>query len=234
MTSAASQFGALPLPIPAPGTGETVADPGLDVLLAFAKAVLIASANTAHQTVDPGTEDVVKTTRAHNPGQVVFSEKELPALFGWRISGESTTEADDYEIETSKITLLWILPPAQQEHLAARGPIVHGLAKALTAALKRSRHPAWIKGGDTDPQAATRGSFLWEWAGWWAFDKVTWKLQELIATKGGTDATYPGVQFDLTVRERVFLGQSTDPLKAALTVHLPDEEDNPLVSLELT
>lgn len=232
MTTAASQFGALPLPVPAPADGATVADPGLDVLLAFARAVLIASANAAHQTVDPGTDAVVKTIRAHNPGQVVFNERELPALFGWRLSGESETLAEDYEIETSKITLLWIFPPAQQEHLARRGPLVNGLAKALDAALRRGRHPAWIQSGDTDTQAASHGSFLWEWAGWFAFDKVTWKLQELIASKASVDATYPGVQFELTVRERVFLGQSTDPLKGSISIHLPDEEDNPLVTLE--
>lgn len=233
MTSAA-QFGALPLPAPAPGAEDSAGDPGLDVLLAFAKAVLVQACGTAWATIAPGAAEVVKITKAHDPGATTFNTAWCPALFGWRTGGEIETLADDYEIETAKLTLLWVFLPTTNEKQRLRSPAVNAIAKALEAAIKRGRHPAWVQGGDSDPQASKRGSFLWEWAGWFAFDKASWKLQELIVESESTKASYPGVQFELTVRERVFLGQSTDPLKAALTVHLPDEEDNPLVSLELT
>jgi hypothetical protein len=202
------------------------------VLLAFAKAVINGELIAAHQGVAPGPGAPVGVARAHNPGLVVFSENELPALFGWRVNGEAETDAEDYEMQVSTISLLWIMAPAQQEHLATRAPIVNGVVKALTAALKRGRHPSWVVAGDEDRRALHEGSFLHEWAGW--FDlarKIPWKLQELVVSKLGDQASYPAVQIDLTVRERVFLGQSTNPNQARVGLHLPGEP--PLVELEL-
>ena len=40
--AAPTQFGALPLPALAPGVDESGGDPGLDILLAFARAVIVA------------------------------------------------------------------------------------------------------------------------------------------------------------------------------------------------
>lgn len=231
--TAATQFGALPLPVPNPTSTTTVADPGLDVLLAFAKAILNATATTAYQMVAPGVGVPVKTTRAHDPGQVVFNEKELAALFAWRLRGEVETLADDYDIETATLTLLWVFPTAQAEHQARRAPILNGLTKGLDAALKRGRHPAWVQTGDTDTQAATRGSFLWRWAGWFAFDRVTWKLQEVVVGKNGVDATYPAIQWDLVVRERVHLGMPTAPNKITATVGVPDTDAPTVFSLPI-
>lgn len=232
MSTAPSQFGALPLPAPAPAQGETAGDPGLDVLLAFARAVINTSAGAVYATVASGLGDPVKTIRPHNPEQVVFNERDLSALFGWRTGGEIETLADDYDVETSRLTLLWVLVPSQQEHLALRGPIINAVAKSLDAALRRGRHPAWTQTGDTDTQAAARGSFLWSWAGWFAFDKASWKLQDLIVSKHGVDARYPAVQWDLTVRELVTLGRSTDPNKLTATLEIPDG-DAPLVTFAL-
>lgn len=216
---APTQFGALPLPAPA-ATSEspTSGDPGLDVLLAFAKAVIVDSASTVYTDIAPGTGAVVQQTRAHNPGQVEINEKDFPALYGWRVRGDTETLADDYEIETCALSLLWVFPTAKAEHQAKRNPLVNAVAKPLLAGLKRGRHPAWVVDNDPDALAASQGSFLWSWAGWWAFQKASWKLQEVVVQKIGVDATYPALQWEITVQERVSIGLPTDPAKSLNTL----------------
>lgn len=238
--SAPSQFGALPLPVPVAASGETVSDPGLDVLLAFAAAVINARCGAAYADIAPNTTTgttAVNVTRAHNPGELVVTEKQFPGLWAWRTRGTFETMAEDYDTEISNLTLLWIFPPAQAENQRLRGPIVNGIAKSLAASVMRGRDPAWIKSGDTEPQAAWNGSFLWAWAGWFALEgKPTWKTQDLVVEKGGAGredrSTYPAVQWELTIRERVHLGLPTDTAQTTVTVEVPDG-DAPLVTFTL-
>ena len=237
MTAAPTQFGALPLPVPAAGATDTVSDPGLDVLIAFASAVIIARCATAWADIAPNTGAVVKLTRTHDPAERIFSEKQLPALWGWRTQGEAETIADDFDTSVDKLTLLWVFPPALAANQRLRGPIVNGIAKALIASIKRGRDPAWVKAGDTEPQAAANGSFLWSQAGWFALEgRPSWRLQELVVEKGEQKASYPAVQFDLQVRELVHLGLPADPSKTTTTIQipLPDEEggDHTLIVFE--
>lgn len=232
MSTAASQFGALPLPAPPPLQGETAGDPGLDVLLAFARAVIVASCGDVWATLAPGADSVVRVTKAHSPAEHTFVTSWCPALFGWRAGGEIETIADDYDVETSRITLLWVFLPTTNEKQGSRAPIANAIGKALDAALRRGRHPAWTQAGDTDTQAAARGSFLWSWAGWFAFDKAGWKPQELQVESESKQVRFPAVQWDLTVRELVTLGRSTDPNKLTATLEIPDG-DAPLVTFAL-
>lgn len=215
---APTQFGALPQPAPvATLESPTSGDPGLDVLLAFARAVIVASASAVYADIAPGTGQVVQQVRAHNPGQVVINEKDFPALYGWRVRGEIETIADDYDIETCVLSLLWVFPTAQAEHQAKRSPLVNALAKPVLAGLRRGRHPAWVADGDPEAQASVNGSFLWSWAGWWAFKRASWKLQEVVVQKLGVETTYPALQWEITVEERVELGHPTDPAKSLNT-----------------
>ena len=237
MTAAPTQFGALPLPVPAPAAEAAVSDPGLDVLLAFAKDVLVARCNTAWAAIAPniGNGDVVQLVRTHDPAERAFLEKQLPALWGWRTKGDSETIADDFDTSLDTLCLLWVFPPALAENQRLRGPIVNGVAKSLLASLKRGRDPAWVKSGDTEPQAAANGSFLWSWAGWFALEgKPSWKLQELVVEKGESKASYPAVQFELQVRELVHLGLPPDPSKTTTTlvIPLPDEQGGDHTMLE--
>lgn len=236
--SAPTQFGAMPLPVPVAGATETVADPGLDVLLAFARAVIVARCGNAYADIAPGTGSVVKLTRAHNPGEIVVTEKQFPGLWGWRTGGTFETIADDFDTEVSRITLLWVFAPAQAENQRVRGPIVNGIAKSLSASVMRGRDPAWVLAGDTEPQAVRNGSFLWSHAGWFALDgRPTWKVQDLIVDKGEpgreTRATYPAVQWELTVRELVHLGTPTDPNQITTTLGVPGTDTPTAFSLPI-
>lgn len=233
MTTAPTQFGAMPFPVAVPGTGEAASDPGLDVLLAFAQAVIVDRVGDAWSVIGGDTGEVVKLTRAHNPAERVVIEKQFPALFGWRTRGVFETIADDFDTELSTFTLLWVFPPAQSENQRIRGPLVNGVNKALGAGLMRGRDPAWIVPGDPETQAARNGSFLWSWAGWFALEtRPTGKAQELIIEKdSGARVTYPAWQWEITVRERVHLGLPADPALATNTIAPAGE--SPLVTFQL-
>lgn len=231
-----TQFGALPMPVPLLGQGETLAsDPGLDMLLSFAQAVLQARCGTVYEALVPRHQShgVVTAVHGHNPSEMVISEKDFPGLWAWRTGGVFECLADDFDTEVSTLELLWIFPVAKQETQKQRSPLVNGLAKALGSALLRGRDPSWHVPMDTDPRATDHGSFLHEHAGWFALEgKPLWKLQDVIVEKGdASKATYAAVQWTLTVRERVQLGALPYPLLSTTLVGQPNE--TPLVSLRL-
>jgi hypothetical protein len=216
------RFGALPLPAPAPGAGETAGDPGLDVVLSFCMAVLLADVNAAYKAVAPETGNVVKNVFSHNPADGVFEQKQLPALYAWRTTGDSERLADDIELDSSVISMLWVFVPAKQDNQRVRSPLINAVAKALKAALLTGRHPAWQQTGDPEPQAAWNGSFLWEWAGWWSLDKVSTKPASLDVDFDGEKARFPALQIDLTVHERAVRGLPSAPAKVQGAVSVPD------------
>lgn len=215
---APTQFGALSLPAPAPAANESAGDPGLDVLLAFAKDVIVQQCGDVWASLAPGATSVVNVTKGHNPGDTVFVTSWAPGLFAWRTGGDIETIADDYDIETARLSLLWVFLPTTNEKQRLRSPVVNAIAKSLNAALKRGRHPAWVKSSDPDTLAASQGSFLWSWAGWWAFQKASWKLQEVVLEGDTKAVNYPALQWEITVQERVFPGLPTDPAKSLNTL----------------
>lgn len=230
--AAPTQFGALTLPAPAPDVDEAGGDPSLDTLLAFARAVIVARCGTLWSSIAPASTSVVQVTRAHDPGELVVTEKQFPGLWAWRTRGDFERIADDFDTEAAALSLLWIFPPAQQNNQRVRTPTVNAVGKALCAALARGRDPAWVATADPEAQAARNGSFLWKQAGWFAFEKVSWKLQDLVIDKGGEQATYPGVQWEIAVRELVHLGHPPDPNALTTTLEIPDG-DAPLVTFAL-
>lgn len=163
----ADTYGALAIPIPAPAAGEAVADPALDIMGAFFAAVLNANAQTAWSAVQPPVRGlatvadglvnpVVRTILEHNPEEIVFDEKQLPAIYLDRMGGEAPFwYAEDYRNTHDGWRLLWIFPTAQQYTQKQRNSFTNGIVKVLDRAIEALRDPAFVWPADTDPTAAS-------------------------------------------------------------------------------
>ncbi len=163
----ADAYGAIALPLAAPGDDEAATDPGLSLIGNYFAAVLNARAQTAWSVVDPPITGlataagpvvipVVKTVYTHDPNEVVFNERDLPGLFLWR-SGGAKPEwiAEDYRTTNDTVTCLWIFAPAQQQSRRIRRPFWNGVYKLLDRAIEAQRDPAFAVEDDPDPLAAT-------------------------------------------------------------------------------
>ncbi len=200
----ATRFGALPLPVPAPVAGEAAGDPALTVVLDYLKTVLNARAGTVWGQIAPARGALVKSVYTHDPDELDFVEPQTPSLYAWREEGSSEQIAADYRIEHSKIVLLWVAPPDNQNSLRPRVPYANALAKVVETALTLGCDPTWVAAGDTDPRAATEGSLIWELAGFWHLGKVSWKRAVLEVKKAaGEPARYPALRFEVEIQERM-------------------------------
>jgi hypothetical protein len=160
-----STFGAVDLPPAA--TGDGIGDPGLTKLLGFCAAVLNADGAAAWAALRPrpagDTEGLLVVRKAFvaNPEEGQFESGDLPSLFAWRPNGRQEDTTLGWRGETSRIQLLWVLPPDDQAKSALRKPFVNGAMKLLGAAIAQGRHPAWVDTTDAfaavgkDPKAAT-------------------------------------------------------------------------------
>lgn len=150
-------FGAITLPIGSPSAGESVADPALDVLLSFCKAVLNAEVSTAWGTRAAGETPIVRETFPHNPEDVDFVDRDVPALFLYR-DGGGTYEDDGIDIqrENSVLRLRWVFPPSPQTKQSTRTPILSGIGKALAPAISAGRHRSWVVDSDLADDDALR------------------------------------------------------------------------------
>lgn len=151
----ADTFGTLTDPAAAPAAGETVTDRALDVLLAFSAAVLTEKIGAAWSAVAPG-KAVVARVYPWDPEAESFTDKDLPALFGWRSGGKPpTVEASDWLVQEDTITMQWVLPPTAQARSRIRAPILSGWAKMLEKSLYTRRETAYVAATDTDPLSRT-------------------------------------------------------------------------------
>lgn len=222
--TAATRFGALDLPTPAPADGETGGDPAIDILLAFARDVMVAQLTQVHAKVAPNTGPVVRHVFPYNPAEGPFEVKQLAALYAWRSSDESLRLADDIDLTTSTLSLLWVFVPAKEDNQKRRWPIVNAVAKVLVSALLRGRHPAWTKANDPEEQASYNGSFLWAWMGLWSLDKVSAKATCLDVQIDEETARFPALQIDIVVTERAVLADPDSPAQLTGHVAVPDGE----------
>lgn len=233
MTSVA--FGALPLPVPAPAAGQAVSDPALDTFLAFLKAVLNAQTQAAWTAIAAGERKPVNGAFAHNPEQAEeFSENLLPVLYGWREEGTTQQIASDYIIAFDTLRFLWVFPNTAQEFRAKRSPFVNAVSKAVNQGVLKGRDPAWKAPGDPEPQAQTKGSFLWHLAGLIRKPlRPVWKRTYLSVMKAGADlpAQYPAIAFDIAIQERLIEGGFTP--SGGMQATLSDRSDPPRVLLEM-
>jgi hypothetical protein len=152
------RWGTTELPLAAPATGDAVTDKAASVLLAYFKAFVNAYAPAAWQSVFKSSVATVPTRPVvgafiNDPSNSEFNERDLPAIFLWRDNGDDEWIAADWRITTDNWKLLWIFPPAVQGTQQARDPIINGLAKLLSFALKRGRDVSFQVAGDSDTTA---------------------------------------------------------------------------------
>lgn len=205
-------FGGITLPIATPGVDEPIADKFLFYALQYFQAFVNAKGSVAWNAVQPGKRPI-ENTFAHDPEQVVFNEKFLPALFMWReesgapgapyaVSTAVEWIAEDYLVSNDTVRVLWVFPNAEQHVRRIREPIVNGLIKALSVSFEFGRDPAWVVPGDTDPQAATLGSVFARWASVLFLTMSRWQRRALqIRMTDNTQRVYETVEARLSLQE---------------------------------
>lgn len=176
-------WGAVPIPLvptvgadkPAGGGNAdpiAVQDPFLTETLRFLRAYLQTDGGAAKAFdalgVAPG-QRVVATTHPYNPADRdhLFNDtSDLPAIFMWR-DGEATDEymADDWEVQTTPVKLMWCWPLAKAEIQSRRAPFIDALARAIKVGIQLGRTPSYQVAGDPDVQAAKLGSVFYGPAG---------------------------------------------------------------------
>lgn len=201
-------------------------DPTLGVLMAYLVAWLNtdAAALAAWQVagIGPGTRPV-EVVRFADPNDetTTFEPDRLPALYCWRAGGKYEWLAEDWETEQGTIKLLWVLPNVMPEDQQDRAPFVNGMQKAIYTGFSRGRTPSWVVPRDTDPLAATEGSYLGSWLQACTAYPVldAWRLTT-VRVKAIDDSPAPGVwralEITMTVREKLTV-DVTDALRFAIT-----------------
>lgn len=210
-------FGAIEVPVQ-PGTQQPLADPALSSLLSFLHKALCAdqafSLAWTAPGVDPAHPPIVKTF-PDNPGEEWLAIRSdcFPALFGWCERGETDWIAEDYEVETVHCKLLWVLPVVEPELQRVRMQLGRAFFKAVYVSLSRGRTPSWVVPGDTDPMAATAGSFLGTTMGWLQVPWVkSWKRTHVEAKSldGSPAGIYPAFEIDIEWLEKQTLDDTID------------------------
>lgn len=201
-------YGAVALPLPASALGTAAGDVLLSSLADYLKAVLNYYATDAWQAIAPGRGDCVRSTQTNDPGDSTFSAADLPALYVWRDARTTRFErvADDIQVCKSQVRAVWVPPPAVQVNRSEWAPFLHHIAKIIDYALWNERDPAWVMAGDTDPDAATRGSHWMTIAGLFYANTVS-RCElvpiEIAMADGSQSRTYQGVHCILETTEQM-------------------------------
>lgn len=159
----ADTFGAITLPVAVPSEGTPVADPALQYIGEFLKAVLEASLGDAWAT--RSRDPLVRSVFTHDPEEADVSQVDFPSLYVWRSRMSENKLSDDHVEVQSQVSILWIKQSEPQAVEAEQAPIFAGFAKAIMVGLRKGRDPAWVVAGDSDATATTRGSLLWKYVG---------------------------------------------------------------------
>jgi hypothetical protein len=150
-------LGALTIPVAA--DTSPIGDPALGRIGRFLKAVVNVQALAAWTALRPGREGAnalpIKTLLLHNPEEMSFNPKDLPALFLYRKTTTYVPAVLGDRQADSTLRGLWVFPPEPQEKQVAREPFGAAIGHIIYAALESPRHPAWADTGDTDALAAS-------------------------------------------------------------------------------
>lgn len=209
------QLGNLALPVVPPEGPASIGDPVLDVLVDFMAAAIKDGAGQAWDAASGnlGNNPVTKRVFTHDPGQEAFREATLPALYLWRHSWAKERQISaGIRIRPSVLRLRWVpLQPNSQERKRVWSPLPNAMQAVLDLAIERGRTPSWLAAGDTDPMAATFGSFLFASAQLWRLELTSVKPVEwVLPMESPTPPTrFMGVDFELVVEERL----TEDPLQ---------------------
>lgn len=204
------EFGRITLPVPVPGAGESVSDPGLDVVADYLRAFLTDSLSDAWEAVAP-KEPFVRSLFKIDPERVdEFMAKDLPALYIWRaqtrgVDDGTSHHTDGHETSLSTIRILWIQPLAANDKPVIRDPIFNGFGAAMRSAIHHGRDPVYVKTGDTSVSALTYGTDVLKAAG-----IQRWSIGSVDRTAVDTrEGAYPALIADVSVQET----SRTDPLR---------------------
>lgn len=161
----ADTWGAVQHPLAAPAAGFPVADPALHYLGSFVQAVLRSDGANAWATVS--RQNICQKHFTHDPEEADVKITEFPCVFVWSPDSQIQREADDYLTDKREFQILWMFENVRQSRVKDQMPFFNGLVKVLLAAFDKGRHPAWVVDGDPDTNAATRGSIIWKWCGFY-------------------------------------------------------------------
>lgn len=204
-------FGLVQVPVATSAQGEAAGDPVLSKLVTFLAAFLNENASKAWGEVVPGAP-LVRTVFTHDPEDIVFNERHLPALFLWRGSQAEERIADDIFLDTTQCTLLWVFPPAPQETQRRRETFANAVAKLVLVGLERGRTPSYVFDGDGDPRASTLGSLVYAQANAnvWSVALAKGRRHKFVERiEDGAPRTYAALEMTLELQEDLDLGLDT-------------------------
>lgn len=155
----ADNYGLTAFPLARHIENDPAADKALRVILDFAKAVILYDAADAWQVISPNRAPV-QVANAWNPEEYEFSDKSLPALYGYRKGGTPTeTLADEWRVDSADVSLMWILESTPQGRQYLRAPFVNGITKSLDRAFVNGRHAAYVVDADLADPDGIKTSF---------------------------------------------------------------------------
>lgn len=222
----AHRIGALLMPAPPPGFAPTlpnddtvapVLDPALDVLGQFFKALIEHYCGPAWQAIAPGEPIVRKLSIGHDPEDLDFDPAcDTPLLALWRdAEGKPSRLTDGHAQSNTTVNVLWVLPQAAEQTLAARAPFFNVLHKAYLLALEHERDPCWIKPGEeSNVVARTYGSYVWGHAGLDGWDYLGLQRVPVVVPTGGESQSHPAYLATWTIQE----SSESDPTAFGSTV----------------
>jgi hypothetical protein len=205
MATTPEAFGPLVLPVTTGATMTQFGDPSLDLLGDFLKAAVNDSASNAWGALMPGVP-ACREVFLNDPEELDFNEKYLPSLFVWRARGFSEQIADDYLDDHGTIFGLWIFPTASQAMQGKRGAFINAIWKSILAAVFRERTPGWTVAGDTDPRAATEGSFLGTYLRQWRLVASEGRDGQMVEVTADAKRTYSALRMQFELQEILDLG----------------------------
>jgi hypothetical protein len=187
-------------------------DPALQLTLGFLYAFLVLDNNAngpwQAQTGYPIIASPLSLF-AHNPNDVVLSTSYMPALFLFRddqAGSEIVREADDWDVETSTWTMLWVTPnPASgQDVLRQYRQYANQFVKACVVGIDRGYTPSWVMPNDTDPSSRYRGSFYPFFTNVMRQRITGYKRTKVLSkpSNGGAVLEFPAVEIKWEVREK--------------------------------
>lgn len=222
----AHRVGALLLPAPAPPfappqpdqPNAAALDPALDVLGAFFQAMLEHYAGQAWKSIAPNEPVVRKLFVGYDPEELDFQIEDTPVLALWRENDGAPTRLSEGNAQSqSLVNVLYVLPPADEQKLAARSPFLNVFKNIMLLAYKQERDPCWIRPGDEASDAArTYGSYVWGHAGidGWGYTG-TKRVPVVVPTGSGEPQTYPGYLATWTILE----SSESDPSAFGSTIN---------------
>ena len=204
----ADNFGLVQIPVATSPQGEAAGDPVLTKLVTFLAALLNENGSKAWGEVAPGAP-LVRTVFTHDPEDIVFNERQLPALFLWRASQVEDQIADDIFLDTTQCSLLWVFPPAPQETQRRRETFANAVTKLVLVAFERGRTPSYVFDGDLDATAATLGSLVYAQANanvWSVSLKKGRRHKFVERIEDGAPRSYYALEMTLELQENLELG----------------------------